>query len=193
MDSIEFLSDRANPHIDPVLSIWEWQIPVYLFLGGLVAGIMIIGAAQELLWPKKWDRKLSVICAIAAAAALSIGMLALLLDLSHKLYVFRFYMAFKPLSPMSWGSWILIFVYPLFVLWLLGSLDEIQVFNYALDTQEIAALYNEVFDRAFCLGLSDEAKAADLNGDCQVNLADFADIARDWLNCGLYPESGCNL
>lgn len=124
MDSIEFLSDRANPHIDPVLSIWEWQIPVYLFLGGLVAGIMIIGAAQELLWPKKWDRKLSVICAIAAAAALSLGMLALLLDLSHKTYVFRFYLAFKPLSPMSWGSWILIFVYPLFALWLLGSLDE---------------------------------------------------------------------
>ncbi|MFH1438157.1 MAG: NrfD/PsrC family molybdoenzyme membrane anchor subunit [Pseudomonadota bacterium] len=124
MDSIEFLSDRANPHIDPVLSIWEWQIPAYLFLGGLVAGIMIIGAAQELLWPKTWDRKISVICAVAAAAALSLGMLALLLDLSHKLHVFRFYLAFKPLSPMSWGSWILIFVYPLFALWLLGSLDE---------------------------------------------------------------------
>lgn len=123
MNAMEFTTDRINPHIDPHLSIWEWQIPLYLFLGGLVAGIMIIAAAQELLWPGKWDRKLSLWASVAAFAGLSLGMLALFLDLSHKLYVWRFYLALKPLSPMSWGSWILMLVYPLLILWFLGSMD----------------------------------------------------------------------
>ena len=38
--------------------------------------------------------------------------LALFLDLEHKLYIWRLYTAFKITSPMSWGSWILILVYP---------------------------------------------------------------------------------
>ncbi len=43
---------------------------------------------------------------------LSLGMLALFLDLEHKLYVWRLYTTFEPLSPMSWGAWILVLVYP---------------------------------------------------------------------------------
>ena len=39
-------------------------------------------------------------------------MLALFLDLEHKLYVWRLYTTFEPLSPMSWGAWILLLVYP---------------------------------------------------------------------------------
>jgi formate-dependent nitrite reductase membrane component NrfD len=39
-------------------------------------------------------------------------MLALFLDLSHRWYFWRMYMTFQPTSPMSWGSWILILVYP---------------------------------------------------------------------------------
>ena len=39
-------------------------------------------------------------------------MLALFLDLEHKLYVWRLYTTFEPLSPMSWGAWILVLVYP---------------------------------------------------------------------------------
>ncbi|MBA4317547.1 MAG: polysulfide reductase, partial [Flavobacterium sp.] len=33
---------RNNHLIDPSLHIWGWQVPVYLFFGGLVAGMMII-------------------------------------------------------------------------------------------------------------------------------------------------------
>ena len=47
-----------------------------------------------------------------AIALLSLGMLALFLDLAHKLYVWRIYVAFEPSSPMSWGSWVLLLVYP---------------------------------------------------------------------------------
>ena len=39
-------------------------------------------------------------------------MFALFLDLAHKLYVWRLYTTFQFTSPMSWGAWILILVYP---------------------------------------------------------------------------------
>ena len=35
-----FASGRNIPNIDPYLNIWHWQIPLYLFLGGLAAGIL---------------------------------------------------------------------------------------------------------------------------------------------------------
>ena len=35
---------RHNPGIDPTLAIWDWRIAVYLFLGGLTAGIILISA-----------------------------------------------------------------------------------------------------------------------------------------------------
>jgi len=121
MNGVEHLSDRANHLIDPVLAIWTWQIPVYLFLGGLVAGLMVVGCAQELLRGAAWAKRTSAAAAALGAVLLSAGMLALFWDLEHKLFVWRFYLAFKPLSPMSWGSWILILVYPALLAWLLGS------------------------------------------------------------------------
>ena len=53
---------------------------------------------------------------------LSLGMFALFLDLEHKLYVWRLYTTFEFTSPMSWGSWILILVFPAL---LLNTLVEI--------------------------------------------------------------------
>jgi formate-dependent nitrite reductase membrane component NrfD len=107
---------RYNPKVDPSLAIWSWEIPVYLFLGGLTAGIMCFAAYAVLTrkaddMPFTHDR-----FALWAPVALSVGMTALFLDLEHKLYVFRFYTSFEPASPMSWGAWILILVYPLMVL-----------------------------------------------------------------------------
>ena len=32
---IELTTTRHNPLIDPSLHVWGWEIPVYLFLGGL--------------------------------------------------------------------------------------------------------------------------------------------------------------
>lgn len=120
----EITGYRMNAGVDPTVSIWQWEIPVYLFLGGLVAGLMVIGAIQELLWPGKWDRRLGRIGAVAGLVLLSLGMGALFLDLSHKLWVWRFYMAFKPASPMSWGAWILVLAYPAMALWFLGDIKE---------------------------------------------------------------------
>jgi formate-dependent nitrite reductase membrane component NrfD len=110
----EFTNFRHNPDIDPALHAWGWEIPVYLFLGGLVAGLMII-AGVRLLIMRPTQRQALVCCTIGPLAGLtllSIGMLALFLDLTHKINVWRLYLTFQPTSPMSWGSWILLFVYP---------------------------------------------------------------------------------
>ncbi|MBT6943169.1 MAG: nitrite reductase, partial [Candidatus Marinimicrobia bacterium] len=38
------VSGRSNPEIDPFLHVWGWEIPFYLFIGGLVAGILFFSA-----------------------------------------------------------------------------------------------------------------------------------------------------
>lgn len=111
---LELTTTRRNPGIDPVLHAWGWEIPVYLFLGGLVAGLMIIAGVRLLLVQPK-ERQAMVCCTIGPLVGivlLSLGMLALFLDLAHKLYVWRLYLTFEIASPMSWGSWILLLVYP---------------------------------------------------------------------------------
>ncbi|MBM4394061.1 MAG: polysulfide reductase NrfD [Deltaproteobacteria bacterium] len=115
---VETVHGRANPLVDPTLSVWGWEIPVYLFLGGLAAGLMILPAALELARGRRPDSVWVRLGPLLAAALLSLGMGALFLDLEHKLYVWRFYLAFKPASPMSWGAWILVLVYPVaFLAW----------------------------------------------------------------------------
>ena len=123
---IELTTTRHNPGIDPVLHAWGWEIPVYLFLGGLVAGLMII-AGVRLLVMKPRERQAMVCCTIGPLVGLillSVGMLALFLDLAHKLYVWRLYLTFEPTSPMSWGSWILLLVYPALLANMLAHLPE---------------------------------------------------------------------
>ena len=103
---------RHNELIDPLVRVWGWQIPVYLFLGGWVAGMMII-VGYFLLRGR--HREETCVCSVLPGLSviiLSLGMLALFLDLEHKLYVWRLYTTFQITSPMSWGAWILLLVYP---------------------------------------------------------------------------------
>jgi formate-dependent nitrite reductase membrane component NrfD len=123
---IEITTTRHNPLVDPVLSVWGWEIPVYLFVGGLVAGMMILAGFNMLRTARGEDtrRFFSLQTPLLGFMLLNLGMLALLLDLSHPLYVFRVYMTFELLSPMSWGSWILLVVYPVLLVSALMRLDE---------------------------------------------------------------------
>ena len=99
------------------MTVWAWEIPVYLFVGGLIAGMMIIAGVNMIRLAKgeRAEGFYSVQAPILGFLLLNVGMFALFLDLEHKLYVFRVYMAFMPLSPMSWGSWILLLVYPVLI------------------------------------------------------------------------------
>ena len=108
----ELTTTRHNLHIDPSMAAWGWEIPVYLFLGGLVAGMMIISG--YFLFSKRY-KETNCACytlPLISMALLSIGMFALFLDLEHKFFVWRLYTTFQITSPMSWGAWILILVYP---------------------------------------------------------------------------------
>lgn len=108
----ELTTTRSNPQIDPTLHIWGWEIPVYLFLGGLVAGIMIISGYFIFKGRHKHSYFSCFYLPHISLVLLSAGMFALFLDLEHKLYVWRLYTTFEVASPMSWGSWILLLVYP---------------------------------------------------------------------------------
>ncbi|MBZ0265186.1 polysulfide reductase NrfD [bacterium] len=122
----EIVSGNVNPHISPHMEIWEWQIPAYLFLGGLVAGLMVLNGIWRLQGKQLEGQSVLRLGAIFAPVLLSLGMLFLFLDLTYKVHVFRFYTAFKPASPMSWGAWILLLVYPVQILALAlpGGIDR---------------------------------------------------------------------
>jgi len=113
---------RNNAMIDPGVHIWTWEVAMYLFLGGLTAGVMVFAALMTVM--KKDDEApfAATRLALVAPVVLSLGMTTLFLDLEHKLFVFRFYTAFQPTSPMSWGAWILIVIYPVSIMQILSTL-----------------------------------------------------------------------
>ena len=110
---LEVTSTRHNLLIDPFLSVWSWEIPLYLFFGGIVAGMMVLGGLGMLRVAKGEDTRsfFSMQTPLLGFVLMNIGMLALLLDLTHRLYVWRVFTTFQVTSPMSWGSWVLIIVY----------------------------------------------------------------------------------
>jgi len=112
----EIFLTRHNHLIDPMLHVWEWQIPIYLFLGGLVAGMMIISGYFILIGKKPNTKCTCFRMPLMGLAFISLGMFALFLDLEHKLYVWRLYTTFIWHSPMSWGAWILLLVYPTLII-----------------------------------------------------------------------------
>ncbi len=119
-----FASGRHIPHIDPYLSIWHWPIALYLFLGGLAAGVLFFagyfvvkGKEKEMPATVKW-------APIVAPLALVIGLLALFYDLHHKLYFWQLYTTIRFESPMSWGAWTLMTITPLSFVWVASYMKE---------------------------------------------------------------------
>ncbi len=120
-----FVSGRNIPNIDPYLSIWHWQIPLYLFLGGLAAGILFFagffvvrGKEQKMQATVKW-------APILAPLVLVLGLGALFWDLKHKLYFWQLYTTIRLESPMDWGAWTLLIITPLSLLWVASYMKEI--------------------------------------------------------------------
>src|SRR5210317_1734607 len=112
---------RGNELIDPSLHIWTWEVAMYLFLGGLTAGVMIFAALMTVMRRDEEAPFAAHRLALLAPIVLSAGMTTLFLDLEHKLFVYRFYTSFQITSPMSWGAWILMVIYPISVLQILST------------------------------------------------------------------------
>jgi protein NrfD len=111
------VSGRMNHLIDPQLNIWHWQIPVYLFLGGLAAGILFFAALYTIMGKEKEYPTAVRIAPFLTPVLLIIGLLALFIDLNHKLYFWRLYTIIRLQSPMGWGAWTLMIVTPLSFIW----------------------------------------------------------------------------
>ena len=119
-----FVSGRNIPNIDPYLNIWHWQIPLYLFLGGLAAGILFFagffvvrGKEKRMPATVKW-------APIIAPFLLIIGLGALFWDLKHKLYFWQLYTTIRLTSPMGWGAWTLMIITPLSLIWVASYMKE---------------------------------------------------------------------
>jgi len=108
----ELTTTRANALVDPVLHIWHGEVAAYLFLGGVVAGIMVLVGLSLLQRDDGGRSRHLALLPWSVPILLSLGMLFLWLDLANRWNAFRFYLVFRPTSPMSWGAWILILVYP---------------------------------------------------------------------------------
>ncbi len=120
-----FISGRNIPYIDPSLNIWHWQIPVYLFLGGLAAGILFFAALHTILGKEKEMPTTVKWATFLVPVALVLGLVALFLDLKHKLYFWQLYTTIRIESPMSWGAWVLMFITPLSMVWCATYIKEL--------------------------------------------------------------------
>ena len=119
-----FISGRNIPHIDPTLEVWHFPISLYLFLGGMAAGIIFFASLFTILKKDKEVPTAVKTAMIVAVIAISIGLVALMYDLTHILYVWQLYMTVRIESPMSWGAWVLLIITIISFLWVFSYFSE---------------------------------------------------------------------
>jgi protein NrfD len=111
----------------PAMHVWDWRVASYLFLGGLSGGLMTMSAVNYLR-PKTAKNTEDALNAwkipVLIPILLTIGLIFLNLDLERPFNAFWFYLAFKPVSPMSWGAWIVLLIYPLLIAYALAALPD---------------------------------------------------------------------
>lgn len=119
------ISGRMNYKVDPTLHIWGWEIPLYLFLGGLAAGVLFFAALYYIRGKENEYQAAVKWAPMVTPFLLAIGLGALFLDLHHKPYFWRLYTTIKLQSPMSWGAWTLMIVTPLSIIWSATYIKEV--------------------------------------------------------------------
>jgi formate-dependent nitrite reductase membrane component NrfD len=111
------ISGRENLLVDPQLHIWHWPIPLYLFLGGLAAGVLFFAALYYLMGKEEQYRTAVRRVPFIAPIVLVIGLAALFYDLNHKAFFWQLYTTIRIQSPMSWGAWTLLVITTVSVIW----------------------------------------------------------------------------
>ena len=119
------ISGRMNPMVDPVLNIWHWQIPLYLFLGGVAAGILFFASLYFIMGREKKYPAAIKWAPLLTPFLLILGLAALFLDLNHKSFFWQLYLTIRLESPMSWGAWTLMVITPLSIIWSATWLKEL--------------------------------------------------------------------
>ena len=86
---------------------WGWMIVVYLFLGGLGAGSMVLSGMGHLGRRGRYQG-IARAGALLAPVLVGAGSGLLIFDLGSPLRFWRLFVTINPVSPMSIGSWLLI-------------------------------------------------------------------------------------
>jgi len=73
-----------------------------------------------------------------------------------------------------------------------GLIDDVRIFTYPMTGVEVAQMYFEHLPNANAICIDGDYPSTDLNADCRIDLADFAELAKFWLDCNLYPASHCD-
>ena len=120
-----FVSGRNIPNIDPYLNIWHWQIPMYLFLGGVAAGILFFAGVFTIMGKEQKMATTVKIAPMVVPFLLVFGLFMLFLDLKHKLFFWQLYTTIRLESPMGWGAWVLMIITPISILWSASYVREI--------------------------------------------------------------------
>ncbi len=97
----QFRSYYGRPVLKP--PVWEWNIPAYLFTGGLSAGSALLAAGADLT-----GQALRRAGRLGGLAALLASMYLLVADLGRPERFLHMLRVLKPTSPMSVGTWILV-------------------------------------------------------------------------------------
>ncbi|MDI6715120.1 MAG: polysulfide reductase NrfD [Thermodesulfovibrio sp.] len=104
---IELSITGTNAITFPHLEVWDWRIVIYLFLGGLSAGMLVMCSIANLRIPKQPVEELAqcVRAPFIAFIILAVGAQFIILDLGAPFNLYWGYLTFQPLSLMSWGTW----------------------------------------------------------------------------------------
>ncbi len=119
-----FISGRNIPNIDPVLEVWHFPISLYLFLGGMAAGIIFFASLFTLMKKEKEFPTTVKGGMLLAVIAISVGLIALMYDLTHMFYAWQLYTTIRIESPMSWGAWVLLIITFISVFWVFSYFTE---------------------------------------------------------------------
>lgn len=118
----ETWTNRDNAAVDPTLHAWHGEVAGDLFLAAIVAGIMVLTGIFALRESSDQRSRALRLVPWLSPVLISVCLLLLWLDLANKFNAFRFYLVFRPQTPMSWGSWIILAVYPVSVLFALSEM-----------------------------------------------------------------------
>jgi formate-dependent nitrite reductase membrane component NrfD len=124
MEEVLYVSGRALPHIDPHLEIWGSAIAIYLFIGGLAAGLLFFANFFYLKGKENSMPMTIKVAPIIAPIIIIIGLGLLVYDLHHKLYFWQLLLHIRMMSPMSWGAWTLSVIMIPAILWPITYLDD---------------------------------------------------------------------
>lgn len=86
---------------------WGWLVVLYLFLGGLSAGALVLSALAHHLGRQERYLSLARAGALLAPLPVMVGTGVLVLDLGRPFHFWKLFTALEPESPMWIGSWLL--------------------------------------------------------------------------------------